>query len=127
MLYNLYNLIKDWLNDNGFGFFRLFDFLSFRAMLALIFSFLVVLMFGRFTTKQLLRLKIGDVPEFYNADLNELMKDADAACYMAKELGRNRTHVFHPEDQDLAKRSGEMQWVSRINHALDDDRYCIYA
>ena len=61
------------------------------------------------------------------SNLNELMKDADAACYMAKELGRNRTHVYHPEDQDLVKRSGEMQWISRINHALEEDRYCIYA
>ncbi len=60
-------------------------------------------------------------------NLTELLKDADSACYMAKELGRNRTHVYHPQDEDLAKRSGEMQWVSRLNHALAENRFCIYA
>ncbi len=36
----------------------------------------------------------GDTP-----DLNELMKQADAACYMAKDLGRNRIHVHREGDK----------------------------
>lgn len=36
----------------------------------------------------------GDTP-----DLNELMKQADAACYMAKGLGRNRIHVHREGDK----------------------------
>ncbi len=57
----------------------------------------------------------------------QLLKSADAACYMAKELGRNRIHVYHDEDETMAKRSGEMQWVTRINKALENDRFCLYA
>jgi diguanylate cyclase (GGDEF)-like protein/PAS domain S-box-containing protein len=57
----------------------------------------------------------------------DLFKQADAACYLAKELGRNRIHVYHPDDVELAFRQGEMQWVGRINHALDEDRLCLYA
>ncbi|MFT6373272.1 MAG: diguanylate cyclase (GGDEF)-like protein/PAS domain S-box-containing protein, partial [Gammaproteobacteria bacterium] len=32
----------------------------------------------------------------------DLFKQADAACYLAKELGRNRIHVYHPDDVELA-------------------------
>ena len=60
-------------------------------------------------------------------DLTDLMKQADAACYMAKDLGRNRIHVYHQDDSELVRRQGEMQWVSRINRALDEDRFCLYA
>jgi diguanylate cyclase (GGDEF)-like protein/PAS domain S-box-containing protein len=60
-------------------------------------------------------------------NLNQLMKDADAACYMAKDKGRNRIHVYHEEDSEMVERQSEMQWVARINHALDENRFCLYA
>ena len=60
-------------------------------------------------------------------NLTELLKNADAACYMAKDQGRNRIHVHHAGDAEMAQRHGEMQWVTRLNHALDEDRFCLYA
>jgi diguanylate cyclase (GGDEF)-like protein/PAS domain S-box-containing protein len=60
-------------------------------------------------------------------NLTELLKNADGACYMAKDQGRNRIHVYHPEDSEMAQRHGEMQWVTRLNQALEDDRFCLYA
>lgn len=59
--------------------------------------------------------------------LTELMKQADTACYMAKDLGRNRIHTYQPEDVELARRLGQMHWVAGINQALEEDRFCLYA
>ena len=60
-------------------------------------------------------------------ELTELLQRADAACYMAKDLGRDRIHIYHPDDTEMALRKGEMQWVGQINQALDEDRFCLYA
>ncbi len=60
-------------------------------------------------------------------NLTELLKGADVACYQAKDLGRNRIHVYQTEDESLARRQGEMQWVARINQAIEEDRFCLYA
>jgi diguanylate cyclase (GGDEF)-like protein len=60
-------------------------------------------------------------------NLTEVLKNADAACYIAKDGGRNRIHVYHPEDSEIAQRHGEMQWVPRINQALEENCFCLYA
>jgi diguanylate cyclase (GGDEF)-like protein/hemerythrin-like metal-binding protein/PAS domain S-box-containing protein len=60
-------------------------------------------------------------------NMTELMQKADAACYVAKDLGRNRIHVYHDKDENLVKRHGEMLWVERIQKALEKDRFCLYA
>ena len=59
--------------------------------------------------------------------LSEVLKFADAACYMAKEKGRNRIQVYHPQDSDLSERQGEMEWVGEIHRALEEDRFVLYA
>jgi diguanylate cyclase (GGDEF)-like protein len=58
--------------------------------------------------------------------LADVLKAADAACYMAKDLGRNRIHIYQHDDKDLAQRYGEMQWVSKITQALEEDRFQLY-
>ena len=48
--------------------------LEFRAFLAVLVSFGLVLAFGPKTIRWLVRQKVGDEPEFNNTDLNELMR-----------------------------------------------------
>jgi Amt family ammonium transporter len=59
-------------------------------------------------------------------NLSQLLSWADTACYAAKDLGRNRVHLYEPEDEELAMRQGQMQWVSRIRQALDRDQFRLY-
>lgn len=55
--------------------------------------------------------------------LTDVMRRADAACYAAKESGRNRVQIFQPDDAELNHRHNEMQWVARLNAALDNNRF----
>gem|GEM_PF-1031631 len=61
-----------------------------------------------------------------SASAGEIMAAADSACYAAKDRGRNRYHVYRDDDADLAERHGEMQWVSRINTALETDAFDLF-
>ncbi len=74
-----------------------------------------------------LAASIGVVPlnkEF--AAITDVLRAADSACYVAKELGRNRIHIFHQNDLTMAKHHGQMQWMQRIQRALDEDQLLLY-
>ena len=53
-----------------------------------------------------------------------LMSAADVACYSAKDAGRNRVQIY--QQGHAPERHREMQWVSRINRALEEDRLELY-
>ena len=55
------------------------------------------------------------------------MQAADTSCYAAKEAGRNRVHAWFDTDLAMRARHGEMQWASRLEQALDEERFVLYA
>jgi diguanylate cyclase (GGDEF)-like protein len=59
-------------------------------------------------------------------DVGQITRHADAACYVAKDNGRNQIHLFHPEDDVLLKRHVEMEWVLRINEAIEHNDFVLY-
>jgi diguanylate cyclase (GGDEF)-like protein len=70
---------------------------------------------------------IGLVPiASSSGDLAQVMSTADAACYVAKDRGRNRVHEYEPDDTGVAKRHGEMQWINRIQSAFEERRFRLY-
>jgi diguanylate cyclase (GGDEF)-like protein/PAS domain S-box-containing protein len=56
--------------------------------------------------------------------LSTIMSAADVACYSAKESGRNRVHTYN--EGHAPERHREMQWVSRIHQACEDERLVLY-
>jgi len=58
--------------------------------------------------------------------VDELLSNADMACYLAKEQGGNRIKVFAGEDDELSRKKGELQWITRLNQALEDKQFRLY-
>jgi len=59
-------------------------------------------------------------------DLAEIMRVADSACDVAKEMGRNRVHAYEPRDLALRQREVEVRWIQHIRHALSEKRFQLF-
>jgi len=53
-----------------------------------------------------------------------VMSAADVACYSAKDSGRNRLHLYTPDN--VPERHKEMHWVSKLTRACDESRFDLY-
>ncbi len=70
---------------------------------------------------------IGLVPvSGVNSDGYTILAAADDASYLAKESGGNTIKVYETADYTFLKRRGEMQWISRLNHALEGNRFVLW-
>src|SRR5216110_726789 len=58
--------------------------------------------------------------------LEELLAAADTACYVAKKQGSGKVAVYSARDEALARHTGEIQWLQRLQGALRENRFQLY-
>ena len=72
-------------------------------------------------------VSIGLVPiNDMSGELTNVLRAADSACYVAKDRGRNRVHVYEKDDAELAKHHGTMRWMQKIQKALSRNDFKLY-
>src|SRR5215470_634395 len=74
MLYLLVQRLHDWLEAHHLGFLRVFTAVEFEATAAVVVSFALCILLGPRVIAWLRRQKIGDQPEFDQAELNKMME-----------------------------------------------------
>jgi diguanylate cyclase (GGDEF)-like protein len=60
-------------------------------------------------------------------DSAAIVRKADSALYLAKELGRGRVQMHADDDEQIAKKSRELEWAGRINEAVDKNQFELHA
>lgn len=61
-----------------------------------------------------------------SGDIKDVFRIADVACRVAKEGGRNRIHLFRPNDLTVTRREREIDWVQRIGRAVSENQFILY-
>jgi diguanylate cyclase (GGDEF)-like protein len=71
-------------------------------------------------------VSIGLVPiDAASGKLDTVLQAADNACYLAKGHGRNQVQIYNEQNRDLARQRVELNWVSRLQDALQNNRFVL--
>jgi diguanylate cyclase (GGDEF)-like protein/PAS domain S-box-containing protein len=60
-------------------------------------------------------------------DMAKIMRQADSALYLAKELGRGRVQLYSNLDDQISKKSKDLAWASKVSLALDQNAFELHA
>ncbi|MDH3613649.1 MAG: EAL domain-containing protein [Gammaproteobacteria bacterium] len=55
--------------------------------------------------------------------LQDIMSAADSACYVAKQQGKGKVHVYSARDEAIARERGDIQWLRQLQTALHEDKF----
>ncbi len=56
---------------------------------------------------------------------SDVMANADIACHIAKNLGRNQIHVYSADNDERASMDVELNWSARLEEALNNDLFVL--
>ena len=72
-------------------------------------------------------VSVGLVPiDAESGDVNQVLANADATCYEAKNRGRDRVQVYRPEEPSRTGRREELLIVSQINRAFELGQFRLF-
>ncbi|HPE88786.1 MAG TPA: EAL domain-containing protein [Spirochaetales bacterium] len=72
-------------------------------------------------------LSIGIVPIDRDAgDIHAVLAAADDSCHISKEEGGNKITIFSAQDSKFKRRRGDMEWIGKINRAVEENRFLLY-
>jgi len=57
--------------------------------------------------------------------LQDVLSAADSACYVAKQEGRGKVHVYSARDEAVARERGDIQWLRQLQTALHEDKFTL--
>ena len=55
--------------------------------------------------------------------VQDVMAAADSACYVAKQEGRGKVHIYSARDEVIARERGDIQWLRELQSALHESRF----
>lgn len=59
--------------------------------------------------------------------VSDILRIGDSACFLAKEQGGNRVHVYRAGDAGIVRWEHHLAWVARLQEALDEDAFVLHA
>lgn len=59
--------------------------------------------------------------------LQDVLQEADAACYAAKRSGRNRIEIYNPEKDDIRLQRDQIRAAAELADALHENQLTLYA
>lgn len=57
--------------------------------------------------------------------VGEVLSHGNQACYTAKKRGRNRVHLYSPEDREMHTLRHSVEWAPRIRAALKEENFLL--
>ena len=61
-----------------------------------------------------------------DTDAYSLLAAAGDAAHLAKDEGGNTVKMYETTNQSFRRRRGEMQWISKLNHALAENHFVLF-
>ncbi len=73
-------------------------------------------------------VSIGVVPiHAGSGSMARIMSLADASCYVAKQQGRNRVHLYRDNDSLVTAQYSGTQWAAELQQALSENRFRLFS